>query len=393
MQKVISIALNDLRIFFAQRGNLISLLLIPIALTTVLGFSLGSRSRVYQIAVLDQDGTPEVQTLVSDIESVDASLRIQISTQPSEFELKQQVASGELDAALIIPSGFGANIATAQPIELIYYSRESVGSTGVIQQSLAAVIGRWNATLVASRTGQAVAERLGIVLDGQVLRTQAETILASEPIRYDFATTAIDEQSQTQNGFGQSVPGMGATFVMFTVLGAMVALFRERKEWTLQRLVAMPISRASIIGGKILSFFALGMIQFVVVMVVGIAFGLNFGSSYLAYLLVAGAFTLAITALAMAIATRIREEGQADMLATMLSMVLASLGGAWWPLEIVPDFMRTVGHISPVAWAMDGFHKLIYFGGGLVDVLPEIAILLAISGVCFAIGIVRFRYE
>jgi hypothetical protein len=42
---------------------------------------------------------------------------------------------------------------------------------------------------------------------------------------------------------------------------------------------------------------------------------------------------------------------------------------------------------------MDGFQDIIFYGGGLVDVLPEMGVLMAIALVCFAIGILGFRYE
>ena len=55
--------------------------------------------------------------------------------------------------------------------------------------------------------------------------------------------------------------------------------------------------------------------------------------------------------------------------------------------------MQSVGHLSPVAWAMDAFTTLIYFKGSLVDVLPQIAVLMGISIVFFVIGVRRFKYE
>ncbi|MCA9910101.1 MAG: ABC transporter permease, partial [Anaerolineae bacterium] len=72
---------------------------------------------------------------------------------------------------------------------------------------------------------------------------------------------------------------------------------------------------------------------------------------------------------------------------------LAPLGGAWWPLEIVPDWMRTIGHISPVAWAMDSYSSLIFHGGGLADVLLPLGVLAALTIVFFLLGVVRFRIE
>jgi ABC-2 type transport system permease protein len=204
--------------------------------------------------------------------------------------------------------------------------------------------------------------------------------------RGEAADENIDE------GFGQSVPGMGSMYVMFTVLGGIAVLMRERRQWTLQRLVALPLSRAQILGGKVLTYFTLGMIQYLIVFGVGLIVGLDFGDRPLVLLPVMIAFVLCITGLAFAIAPHITNESQASGISLLLSLSLAPLGGAWWPLDIVPDFMRTVAYLSPISWAMTAFHDVMWYNRGLVDVLPEIGVLLSAAAVLFAIGVSRFRY-
>jgi ABC-type multidrug transport system permease subunit len=54
--------------------------------------------------------------------------------------------------------------------------------------------------------------------------------------------------------------------------------------------------------------------------------------------------------------------------------------------------MQFIGHLTPVAWVMDAFRDLLFYGGNLVDVLPEIGVLLAAAAVLFGVGIWRFRY-
>jgi ABC-2 type transport system permease protein len=137
----------------------------------------------------------------------------------------------------------------------------------------------------------------------------------------------------------------------------------------------------------------MGMIQFGVVFVVGFITGTNFGNSPLAILLVMMAFVLCVTALTLALATRITSDGLANGVSFLLSMVLAPLGGAWWPLEIVPPFMQAIGRLSPVSWAMDGFRKVIFFGGGIPEVLPGVAVLVVAAVVLFFIGVRGFKYE
>jgi ABC-2 type transport system permease protein len=229
----------------------------------------------------------------------------------------------------------------------------------------------------------------------QAIYQRAERILAARPpaVRYETTKADTPQMSGIQNGFGQSIPGMGTLYVIFTVLAGTSNLLRERQQWTLQRLAALPLTKAQILGGKILGYFTLGMIQYGVVFAVGLVIGLDFGNDLLAMVLVMAAFALCMTALALLLATLVTSEGQANGLRNLLALTLAPLGGAWWPLEIVPEFMQQIGHLSPVAWAMDGFHDLIFNQGTLVDVMPEIGVLLAIALVLFGIGVRRFRVQ
>jgi len=212
-------------------------------------------------------------------------------------------------------------------------------------------------------------------------------------VQYRLAQQTSDESQPAASGYSQSVPGMATMYVMITVLGGISLMLQERKQWTLQRLVMMPITRAQRLAGKILARCTTGIIQFAILFAVGMVVGLDFGNNIPALLVIMVVYTLCVTALAFAIAPIIRTEGQAGSIITMMSLVLAALGGAWWPLEIVPDFMQTIGHLSPVAWAMDSFNSLLFYGGGLVEILPNMALLAAVTVVLFVIGIRSFRIE
>jgi ABC-type multidrug transport system permease subunit len=196
-----------------------------------------------------------------------------------------------------------------------------------------------------------------------------------------------------QQGLGQSVPGMGTMFVLMTVMGGMSALIVDKQQWTLQRLAAMPVSRSTLLAGKILARFCLGLLQFLVVFIVGALFGMNFGKDPVALVLLAIVYTLSITALSFVIGPALKNPAQATGVALLLALTLAPIGGAWWPMDISPRFMQIIGHISPVAWAMDGFTALTYRGAHLVDIWQPLVVLIGIAVVLFLIAIPRFRYD
>jgi ABC-2 type transport system permease protein len=135
------------------------------------------------------------------------------------------------------------------------------------------------------------------------------------------------------------------------------------------------------------------MLEFLIVFALGILLSVNFGRDPLALLLTMVAFALCSAALTFAISTLLRREMQGWAMVNLLGLTLAPLGGAWWPLDVVPDFMRTVGHLSPVAWAMDSFQLLIFENATLADIAGNLAILLAAAVVLFAVAIWRFKYE
>jgi ABC-2 type transport system permease protein len=103
--------------------------------------------------------------------------------------------------------------------------------------------------------------------------------------------------------------------------------------------------------------------------------------------------TLAAASLGTMLGTFVNTEGQANGLAIMIGMVMAMMGGAWYPIELFPEVIRTAAQALPTYWAMRGFLNIAVRGQGLEGVLLESAILCGFALVFFAIGVWRFKYE
>lgn len=422
MRPILTIVLNDLRIFFSQRGNLVGLLVIPVLLTVVIGWSLGQfvgggEPRL-RVDLIDLDGSGLSARLIDELRATnDALVLCPLDNDADDYcrlegealDLERAVERarrGRTEALIVIPAGYAAALETFEQAGIDYYSSSDPLQPDAVLQGLDAVLQRVNSASMTAGVAGALLDNLtaglGLPAFNEAVRTEfldglyrnAEQKLIEMPAAVRFETGEEEAGlDASDNGFNQSAPGMGSLYVMFTVLGGMAVLLRERKQWTLQRLMALPLSRGQILGSKIVVYFVLGMIQYMIVFVVGWIAGMDFGDDLPALFAVMAAFVLCITALTFALAPWIKSEGQASGFVLLLSLSLAPLGGAWWPLEIVPDFMRTLGHLSPVAWAMDGFHDLIWYSGGFGDVLPEVGVLLAAAVVLFAVGIRGFSFE
>ncbi len=416
MRALLLIAANDLRLFLRNPGSWVSLVLLPVLFTLVLGFAFagGDSPQRLRLDVIDQDHSPASARLLAAFAQTEQTLLVCLSTteSPEGCDLPadgltvaaglERVQGGESAALLVIPAGLATALTEFSPAQLEYYSAIVPPAPDPVRQIVATILPRLSQAALNRQVASAVLTRLaqtqsvvapaGIELAAASVYSATERMFAQRPAAVEYLSVGTEPAATATQGFGQSVPGMGSMYVMFTVLGGIVSLQRDRQRWTLPRLAAMPLRRGQILGGKILTYFVLGMVQYLVVFAVGWLVGLDFGPRPWLLWPVMAAFVLCCTALALALAPLMSNPGQAGLLAQLLSLSFAALGGAWWPLEIVAPWMRMVGHLSPVAWAMDGFRDLLFYQGDLAAILPEVGVLLAAAALCFGFGIWRFRY-
>jgi ABC-2 type transport system permease protein len=420
MKAILNITFNDLRIFFSERGNLVGLVALPLLFTLILGWTLGGGGQSgptrLRVDVVDQDGTPQVATLLQEIREANSALVLcpmdndegdfcRLEGQPLSLERAiQRAQEGRVQGLMVIPAGYAQALLTFDQVQIDFYAAGDPNLPNGVEQTVLAVLQRQNtASLTAGVMGAILTDLgeqtgLGVLLAGfqdgyvQAVYTDAQRRMQQRPNPVRYVTSQGEADApQIDQGFGQSVPGMGTMYVMFTVLGGMAALLRERRQWTLQRLTTLPVRRSQILGGKMLTYFILGMIQYAIVFGVGILVGLNLGAQPLALLPVMIAFTFCCTGMTFALAPFMTSAQQADGLTRLLALSLAPLGGAWWPLEIVPDFMRTVAYLSPVGWAMQSFHDIMWYNRGVMEILPNVGVLMAAGLVFFFVGVRRFK--
>jgi len=196
-------------------------------------------------------------------------------------------------------------------------------------------------------------------------------------------------------GYAQAIPG---TMVMFTMLvlltSGAVQLVIERNEGLLRRLASTPISRGSVVLGKLIARVAMGMVQIGFAMAVGtVLFSMDWGPSLPMVVAVLFGWAAFNAALAIVLGNMARTEGQMAGIGVMATMVLAGLGGAWWPIEVTPEWMQKLALFLPTGWVMDALHKLVNFAYPPPVAFPHLAGLLGGALVLGWVGAKTFRYD
>jgi len=229
-------------------------------------------------------------------------------------------------------------------------------------------------------------------LDGQHERFQS---LNELPPLVTLSVSTAGSGDPVPSGVAQSVPGtLTFTVMMMTLIYGAVFLTTETAASMLRRQAGAPLNSRRIFAGKLIGRLLMAGAQTAILVFVGrFLFGVSWGNSVLGLIVLLATYCFAVASLAVMLGALLSTPEQASGVAWISGMVLAALGGCWWPSEVTPIWMQHAAHALPTAWAMDGLHALISFGHGLEQVwIPSLA--LVGFGVLFSgIGARYLRYE
>lgn len=188
------------------------------------------------------------------------------------------------------------------------------------------------------------------------------------------------------------VGGWAIMFLMFALNGAATSLFDEKRSGIFQRVLSGPVTRAQILWSKFLFGVLLGVVQIITVFFAGQAlYGIDVLGHFGGLVIVSIAAAGACTALGMFIASVSASPEAAHGLATFIVLGMSAVGGAWFPISFMPDFMQKLARFTVTYWAMDGFNQVLWAGRTVVETLPTVGILTAITAGVMAAAVWRFN--
>jgi ABC-2 type transport system permease protein len=393
MNRILDIARKDLTQILRDRKTFLFLLIMPIAFTLLFAFvfgSMGSGATDNRLPVgfLDQDRT----TLSQDLETILAGstvVRLDANPERTPADLDQLVADEKLAAAVVIPSGYGRSVQNGTPLKLTVVADSSKLSTTTAQSEILIAAQRLSS---AARIAQITVQTTNDPAKYDAALAAALAEWQNPPIRLDrTASAAVKVQNQNVMSAAHSSPGMMLQFAIAGLISAAAIIVSERKSRSLQRLLTTATSRVHILIGHYLAMFTLIFAQFVVLITFGKLFlGVEYLRVPAATFLVAAAAAACIAALGLLIGVFAKSEEQTVILVMIPMFVLSGLGGAWMPLEYTGPVFQTIGHASPVAWAMDGFQNIVIRGLGFGSVLLPAAVLAGYALIFFGLAVWRF---
>jgi ABC-2 type transport system permease protein len=398
VKRVWTLASKDLLETRRDRLALLFTVVMPLAFTSFFGLMFGGGSDRLPLAISSADSGATATQLVSAL----ARSGVVKTEAMSREDAEKAVDDNKVAAALEIPAGFSAALAAGRPAQLTLVSTAGSSGAQTVQTEVTALAGELAA---GERAAQAAVTVAGVPLhsiapgseqsykDAALLMARP---LAAQSLAHPVAAVKVVEAGtaagQVPTGFVLSSPGMLVNFILFSLLTAGIALIQERRNFTLLRLMTTRVHRWELIAGKAVGMFALTFVQQIILIGAGqLLFGVDYLRDPAALLLMMVALSLVASTLGLLLAAVLTSEQAMVATTVIVSMSVAALSGAWFPLEITgPDF-RFVGHLLPTAWILDGLRGIIVRGFDVADVLPAFGVALAWSAALFALAVWRFR--
>jgi linearmycin/streptolysin S transport system permease protein len=284
--------------------------------------------------------------------------------------LRKAVRRGVVSAGVVLPAGYDQALRAGRAAEVTFVVDQTRPAPAPVRSAISAVVARQAAEVKAARFA---ADNAGV---------------GAGPGRGDHHRRP---RGRAADRLQLHRPANLVLFVFITSLAGAAGLIEARRLGVIRRMLATPTTASTILFGEALSRFAVALLQGMIIFLVGwLVFGVDWGDPPAALLLVV-TFALVGTGVGMLLGSVLRNAEQATSIGPPIGIALGMLGGCMWPLAIVPQPMRVVGHLFPQAWAMDAFIALIAKGATVSGIALQLAVLAAFAAVLLALATWRLR--
>lgn len=412
---VLSIAYKDIQVLVKDRGSIFMLFLLPLIFILVIagafsgGEGVAADTRI-PLPVVNLDGGARSLALIEEIQTAGG-----VSVEVTDAEAAGQwLDAGEIQRYLTIPPGFTAHLENNEVTTLRMTNHSSVDpeeteAVRLVVEGAAQDLALEHQILASlqqmaemqANSPPAFKQAFSVERIQMQARQQFESSEKRPLVTVQQRVPQRGDEEEQEPSFAQtSIPGFTVLFVFLAAQSTARSIYDEKKIGSFRRLLAAPISKTSLLLGKMLPNFLLAMIQFVIIFFFGsVVIGwlgftpVSLGQDLIGLGLAALVIAFCSSAMGILIASLARTEAQIGGLSTLLLWGLGIFGGSIIPTFILDRLLGPAPKIAPHYWANRALIDLMLRNLTLTDILPEVGFLLGFAALFISIGVWRFDFE
>jgi ABC-2 type transport system permease protein len=345
--------------------------IMPVVMMFLLGYAATNDVRNIALVVLDQDQTPASRRLIDAYRIADYFTIAQ--PVDSEEELRDLIDRNAARAGLIIPPGYGRELAgwrSAQVAFVLDGSDPTVAST---------------ALAAAQLIGQSLSTQTSI----ERMEARGQAVVTQQPI--DIRTQVWFNPGLISAYY--MVPAMiGIILQYLTTMLTATSIVRERERGTIEQLIVTPLRSWELIVGKLMPYVLIAFLNTIEVLTIGVVlFHVPINGDLLLLLVLTGLFLVTTLGIGLLIST-IANTQQEAMLTTMFTLLPSIfLSGFFFPLAAMPVWLQVISYAIPLRYFLIIARGIVLKGVGLSALWPEVVALSIFALVVMSAAVRRFR--
>jgi ABC-2 type transport system permease protein len=442
MNPILVLLRKDFALLARDRTSIVLTFLVPFAMIYLFGqiFHVGSSDpgpSGIPVAVVNQSDNPAAARLVDALRK-EKSFRIITSyvnrdktTRPlAEQDLRPLMRADQFRFALVIPEDLVRTDDIGVHLKIYSNPRNEIESEtvrGLLQRALFSNVpellgqsfqARAKAFLGEGRFDRfntSVASAISDAFGGDRARIKADMEAGSLRLhRLDAEDAAPGAESRSAQGVlsrivkvddiqvvgkdirspvaTQLVGGWAIQFLLFALTASATALFREKEHGIFDRVLSAPVTRGDILWSKFLYGICLGLIQLIILFLAGqVLYGIDISGHLVNLVIVCVFAAAACTSFGMLIAAVSPTPESARGLSTFAILLMSAIGGAWFPVSFMPEFIQRFSKLTLVYWSIEGFSQVLWAHATLIELLPIVGYLALITVLVMGVSVWRFR--
>ena len=361
-------------------SRLFAILVFPIIMILLFGYGMGGEMTDLPIVVVSQSHGDLTDLTLDTIKTTETYHVSEVIDNLDEG--KQRVDSGEVKAAIILPSDYDEESSSQKSVTLYLDSSDQMAAQ-ILESSTQGIFYRLS-NMVASQTS---------------VSTQNASIEPS--ISHSLNNFKDDISLHINRIYGNIkyidflVPAvLGMTVMMSCMMGMGATIAGERETGELARLFMTPTSVSTVIGGKIASKLLIELVRALILIFMAIIlFNVSIKGGILQTFIVLVIGALCFVGFGIMLSARTSTQEDYAQIVMPFSMPMMFVSGVFYPIETMPWIFQKIAYIFPLTYLNDAMRGIMLKGQTLGDVWLDLVILLGFTAVFFIIGVKRFNRD
>ena len=361
-------------------ARLVSILAFPIIMILLFGYGMGGEMTDLPIVVVSQSDGDLTDLTLDTIKSTETYHVVDVVDSLDDG--KERVDSGEVKAAIILPSDYDKNTTQQKGVTLYIDSSDQMAAQ-ILESSTQGIFYRIS-NMVASQTS---------------VSTQDADIEPS--ISHSLENFKDDISLHINRIYGNIkyidflVPAiLGMTIMMSCMMGMGATIAGERETGELARLFMTPTSVSTVIGGKIAAKLLIELVRALILIFMAVLlFNVSIKGGFLQTFIVLVIGALCFVGFGIMLSARTQTQEDYAQISLPFSMPMMFVSGVFYPIETMPWILQKLAYVFPLTYLNDAMRGIMLKGQTLGDVWLDLVVLLGFTVLFFIIGVKRFNRD